>query len=213
MTHPDDATLQTWFDGELPDAERVALDLHLTSCARCVGAANALRSLRATVDHWAAAQPDADAAFADAVFAKLNVDAAKPVVTEQAPVAAVIPLNAARGAAPRRAFPIRRVAFPAIAVAAAAFLALRFSPSVSDPTRPPEHPTAHVAGPVEADPAQPIEVGAGDGPGGAEVTRVDVQGAKSYAVLQIPGVAPGALTAVVWIQDPVDGEASPTTTQ
>ncbi len=206
MTHPDDATLQTWFDGELPDAERAVLDLHLTSCARCAGAAIALRSLHATVNHWADAQPDVDADFADAVFAKLDLDAAKPA-------AKVIPLNAARGPAPRRAFPMRRVAFPAIAVAAAAFLALRFSPTVPDPTQPPAHTVAHVADPAQADPTQPIEVGAGEGPGGAEVTRVDVQGAKSYAVLQIPGVAPGALTAVVWIQDPVDSEASPTTTQ
>lgn len=207
MTHPDDATLQTWFDGELPDADRVALDRHLAACARCAGAANALRALHATVDHWVDAQPVVSDDFADAVFAKLDLDAQK------VPAATVIPLNAARGAAPRRASPMRRVAFPAIAVAAAAFLALRFSPTVPDPTRPPPHTVAHVAGPAEADPAQPIEVGAGDGPGGAEVTRVDVQGAKSYAVLQIPGVAPGALTAVVWIQDPVDSEASPTTTQ
>lgn len=207
MSHPDDATLQTWFDGALPDADRVALDRHVAACARCAGAANALRALHGAVDHWAAAQPEPGDDFADAIFAKLDLDTAKP------PAAKVIPLNATRDAAPRRAFPMRRVAFPAIAVAAAAFLALRFSPTVPDVTRPPAHTVAHVTEPAAPDSAQPIEVGAGEGPGGAEVTRVDVQGAQSYAVLQIPGVAPGALTAVVWIQDPSDNEASPTTTQ
>ena len=37
--------------------------------------------------------------------------------------------------------------------------------------------------------------------------RVDVQGAQSYSVLQIPGVSPGVTTAVVWIQDS-PGESS-----
>jgi hypothetical protein len=45
------------------------------------------------------------------------------------------------------------------------------------------------------------------------VTRVDVQGAKSYAVLVIPGMRASSTSAVVWIQDePEDpGAADPPT--
>ena len=82
----------------------------------------------------------------------------------------------------------------------------RFSPKTK-----PEDPTVIAAGP-EGQPApltRPVEVGTSGGPGGAEVTRVDVQGARSYAVMEIAGMSPGTTTAVVWIQDPEEGSASP----
>ncbi|MEZ4392073.1 MAG: hypothetical protein R3A48_13325 [Polyangiales bacterium] len=41
----------------------------------------------------------------------------------------------------------------------------------------------------------------GEHPGGAKVTRVDIPGAQSFTVMQLPGVRPDSVTAVVWIQD------------
>ncbi len=193
MTHPDDTTLQTWFDGALPEADRAAVERHVASCARCEGSVRALRALRANFGLWAEAAPGARDDLTDAIFAKLD-----------APADNVVPLAAAREAArERRSFSVRRVAFPALAVAAAAIIALRFGRPVDHPPRSPVGPVAQVT-----HPARPGEPGAEE-PGGAEVTRVDVQGAQSYAVLEIPGVAPGATTAVVWIQD-LD-ESSPAT--
>ncbi|MEZ4410076.1 MAG: hypothetical protein R3A52_26910 [Polyangiales bacterium] len=43
------------------------------------------------------------------------------------------------------------------------------------------------------------------------MTRVDVRGAQSYAVMMVPGVD-AAETAIVWIADPPDPSPPPTAT-
>jgi len=118
----------------------------------------------------------------------------------------------------------RRWLWPALAVAAALLLMVvsRAVPGESPgapaqtaqralPTAPPVQtpPALEVAPMVAQAPAtpplslddDPVPVGAPGTEGGAEVTRMDVVGAHSYAVLQVPGVTPGTLTAVVWIDD------------
>ncbi len=193
MSHPDDTTLQRLFDGDLPAADRVATERHVASCARCEGSLRALDSLSSAVGRYDDALGDLSGgdAFADAVFARLDAPAEK-----------VVPISRA---AERRSFPVRRVAFPAIAVAAAAILALRFAPPVSDgPTPPDSVNVTPPQNPVPQGPGEPAPTVATN----TEVTRVDVQGAQSYAVLELPGLAPGATTAVVWIQDPDDGTPS-----
>lgn len=197
MKHPDDATLQRLFDGDLPEADRVEAERHLATCGRCDGVMRALGALHDQFTRWDDALPAPSDAFADAVFAKLETPSAK-----------VIPL--ARPAVERRSFSVRRVAFPAIAVAAAALLALRFAPPVTD-----EHRGTVVARTSDPPPSvtPPVEVGHGNDPGGAEVTRVDVRGAQSYAVLELPGISPGATTAVVWIQDLADDAPPPSAPQ
>lgn len=197
MSHPDDTTLQRLFDGDLPAADRVATERHVSSCARCEGALRALESLSSAVSRYDDSLGDLSGgdAFADAVFAKLDAPSEKVVHISRA--------------VERRSFPVRRVAFPAIAVAAAAVLALRFGTPVSEtPGR--IDPTGVT--PITNNPTGPAANGTEPTPtvaGNTEVTRVDVRGAQSYAVLELPGVAPGATTAVVWIQDSDDETPSP----
>lgn len=207
MNHPEEPTLQRIHDGDLPEAERPGVEAHVATCARCLGVLRALDSLHANFVRWDADQGDDPDAFTDAVFAKLEAPTVTPAVTLEAPAAKVIPL--ARPSVERGSFPVRRVAFPAIAVAAAALIALRFAPPVTGPERGHDPTVALPAPPPQAPPGtNPVEVGSGAAPGGAEVTRVDVQGAQSYAVLEIPGVSPGVTTAVVWIQDLADDAPS-----
>lgn len=201
MNHPEEPTLQRLYDGDLPEADRLGVERHVATCARCEGVMRALDSLHLGFVRWDADLGDDPDIFADAVFAKLEAVETKPEVKLEAPVAKVIPL--ARPSVERGSFPVRRVAFPAIAVAAAALIALRFGAPVTGPEHRRETIVAQPS-PQTPPGANPVEVGSGAAPGGAEVTRVDVQGAQSYAVLEIPGVSPGVTTAVVWIQDLAD---------
>lgn len=195
MTHPDDATLQTWYDGALVDGDSLRVESHLAACALCASKVTALRAFTATASAWADAAPELGD-LGDAILARLDAPAPAP--------AKVIPLGEARTAPVKRAFPLRRVLWPALAAAAAIAFALG--------TRaPPAHrPTADVAAQREpaapdADPlTAPVVAGTGDGPGGAEVVRVNVQGAQSYALLAVQGMNPESTTAVLWIQDGAD---------
>lgn len=216
MNHPEEPTLQRLYDGDLPEAERLEAERHVARCARCEGVMRALDSLGANFVRWDADQGDDPDAFADAVFARLEATEStpetKPETKPEAPVAKVIPL--ARPSVERRSFPVRRVAFPAIAVAAAAIIALRFAPPVTGPEGGHgPHLVRNTPPPPTLPGVNPVEVGGGSSPGGAEVTRVDVQGAQSYAVLEIPGVSPGVTTAVVWIQDLADDAPPPSAPQ
>lgn len=152
--------------------------------------------------------------FADAVAAR--VEAAK-VTTLPARSATV-----SRG---------RRLLWPALAVAAALLLAVGArtvpgeGPALEAPvahTRPAPPVVAALPAPVVVPPTppvgpaddEPVVVGSAAGAeGGADVTHMDVVGAQSYAVLQIPGVAPGTLTAVVWIDDKPDTDPYETAVQ
>lgn len=189
MTHPDDATLQTWHDRELPPGEAVAIDEHLARCAVCGSRVEGLRALGQGFARWADDAP-ADFDLTAAILAKVNAPA---------PPSKVVSLDAARA----RRSPGRAMFYPAFAAAAALvlFLVWHNPASLRLPTVPPP--------PGSGEPAtRPVEVGGG--PGGAEVTRVDVQGAQSYSVLQIQGVS-GAMTAVVWIQDAPEESPTPST--
>lgn len=195
MTHPDDATLQTWHDRELPPGDAAAIDEHLARCAVCGPRVEGLRALGRGFARWADDAP-ADFDLTAAVLAKIAVD---DVPAAPAPVAKVVPLDAARA----RRSPGRAMFYPAFAAAAALvlFLVWHNPGALRIATAPPP--------PGSAEPStRPVEVGGG--PGGAEVTRVDVQGAQSYSVLQIQGVS-GAMTAVVWIQDPPEESPTPST--
>jgi hypothetical protein len=98
-------------------------------------------------------------------------------------------------ARPAKVVPLRRWFYPALAAAAAGVIALR----VAVPTG--------ARGPL-ATLQTPVLVG-GEGSGGAKVTRVDVPGAQSFTVMQLPGVRPDTVTAVVWIQDRDESGGSP----
>jgi hypothetical protein len=186
MTHPDDATLQTWHDRELPPAEAVSIDAHLARCAACESRAAGLRALGDGLARWA---DDAPVQF-DLTASILGAIAPQERAPTPPAPAKVLPLDAARA----RRSPGRAMLYPAFAAAAALvfFLVWHNPARLQIPIAPPPQGTTNVS-------ARPVEVGGGQG--GAEVTRVDVQGAQSYSVLQIQGVNPGAMTAVVWIQD------------
>jgi len=197
MTHPDDATLQTWHDRELPPGEAVVVDEHLARCAVCESRVEGLRALGRGFARWADDAP-ADFDLTAAILAKVNADDRANDAAPATP-AKVIPLDAARA----RRSAGRAMFYPAFAAAAALVLFLVWhNPSaIRLPTAPSPPGTAEPS-------TRPVEVGGG--PGGAEVTRVDVQGAQSYSVLQIQGVS-GAMTAVVWIQDLPEESPTPST--
>ncbi len=154
--------------------------------------------------------------FADAVAAR--VEAAKVTALP------------ARSAGASRG---RRLLWPALAVAAALLLALGAravpgeGPAADRPVlahthRPAPPVVAALPAPVVLPPTppispaddEPVAVGSASGAeGGADVTHMDVVGAQSYAVLQIPGVSPGTLTAVVWIDDKPDTDPPETAVQ
>ena len=181
MTHPDDATLQRWFDDELDDAnQRDEIAAHLSDCDRCRRLVQGLTSLRGAVRAWADEVPPP---AADLVSAVLRAAAVREPVRKA------------------RVIPLRRWAWPLVAVAAAALLAI--GPSLQRPPRTRTAVAALDSGPA-AEEVQAVM--------GADVVRVEVVGAKSYAVLQVPGMLPGATTAVVWIQDePEDTPSEPGT--
>lgn len=196
MTHPDDATLQTWFDRELPAADSAAVDEHLARCAVCGARADGLRAIGDAFGTWADAAPF-EADLSASILAKVNHDARANDDAPSAPTPAkVVPLEAARA----RRSAGRAMLYPAFAAAAALvfFLVWRNPGNVNLDRVPVPDPAA-----------QTVQVGGGAG--GAEVTHVDVQGAQSYSVLQIQGVSPGAMTAVVWIQDPPEESTPPST--
>ena len=179
MSHPDDLTLQSWHDGEVSDDERAHLASHVETCAQCSAKVDGLRSLARATQRWADAVPELPDDFADLLV--IRAESEPPVKSAPpAPVAKVIPLR-------------RRWVYPALAAAAAGLIALR----VSLPNRP--------GGGLMS--STPVLVG-GEGSGGATVTRVDMPGAQSFTVMQLPGVRPDTVTAVVWIQDLDDSGGS-----
>lgn len=119
----------------------------------------------------------------------------------------------------------RRWLWPALAAAAALVLGvaarnvpdepLRTPPVVATAQPPVVPPAVPVPVPVPDNSADnaPVAVGAEGSEGGAEVTLMDVVGARSYAVLQVPGVTPGTMTAVVWIDDKPEVGPSDTAVQ
>lgn len=186
MTHPDEPTIQSWCDDALAPDEAARVADHVASCPRCAAVAREVRALHTAFVRWEAVVPDLPDDFADRVLAASE----RP--------ADVIPL------APRAKAPARRAVYPALAMAAAAVLAVVVGQKTS-PTRPDvpaiPAPSVPVAPPVVVAPEKPVTVGSFEGPGSAEVTRVDVVGASGYTVLEVPGTSPGSTTAVVWIQD------------
>lgn len=180
MNHPDDLTLQAWHDGELDDARREETAAHVASCAQCEGKTRALQGLSRAVSAWEDAAPALPDDFADLLLAK---------VEKERPAAPV----AAPQREPARVIPMRRWFYPALAAAAAGIIAV----GVAIPRRP--RGTSALEGPVVV----------GEGVGGAKVTRVDVPGAQSFTVMQLPGVRPDSVTAVVWIQDRDESGGSP----
>lgn len=173
MNHPDDLTLQAWHDGELDEARREELSAHLATCAVCEGKTRALQGLSRAAQTWEDSVPALPDDFADLLVAGIE--------KERPPAPVVAPPQRE----PARVIPLRRWFYPALVAAAAGIIAV----GVAIPRRPrgisaPEGPVA-----------------VGDGVGGAKVTRVDVPGAQSFTVMQLQGVRPDSLTAVVWIQD------------
>lgn len=147
----------------------------------------------------------AAAVWADGAVPALPADFAAMVAAKAAaqPRLQVLDGGAARGAAAPTAERARRWwRWPAMAVAAAAVLALLTSRSTPTGERP--EPVAQrgdgaapVVVPVEAN---PVAVAL------AEVTRVEVLGAQSVAVLSIAGEGGGSGSAVVWITDKAEDD-------
>ncbi|MBI5517647.1 MAG: zf-HC2 domain-containing protein [Deltaproteobacteria bacterium] len=194
MTHPDDSTLQQWVDQALEPAEARDVAAHAATCARCARRGDAVRALGRATRRWADEAPATDLDLLGAILAATTGPNATAVVPPPEPVPTA-----------RRSTPLRRFLYPALAAAAAALFALRTPPQDNHPnTRPPVVTPAHTPPQNPTTPVEPLE-----GPGGAEVTRVDVQGAKSYAVLVIPGMRESSTSAVVWIQDEPEDPTSP----
>lgn len=186
VTHPDDATLQRWYDRALPVSDQTLLDEHLAVCADCSARVRGLRVLHGAMQCWAEEAP-VDLDLTTAILSRVNDDvrANDTGVPPSTPVRGLL-LDGLRVRRP----PGRAVLYPAMAAAAALVLFLVGRKPIG----------VHFDKVPAATPSQPV-VETGGGAGGVEVTQVDVQGAQSYSVLQVQGIAPGAMTAIVWIQD------------
>ncbi len=207
MTHPDDATLQRWHDGEA-GSDEATLRAHITACARCTSKLAGLRALHTGFSRWSDAVELGQDDLADAIFRQA---AANGVATSPATAVSPTPVKAGGVVVPFR----RRFAWPAVAMAAAAALAL----FVSRPTDRPQRPDT--PSPIAQPNPVPTPTPGIDDPGvtfpeawentlrAAEVVRVEVQGAQSYTVMEIPGSRPGTTSAVVWIADTSDDEPPP----
>jgi hypothetical protein len=207
MTHPDDATLQRWHDGD-GGSEEEALRGHITACARCTSKLAGLRALHTGFARWSDAVELGQDDLADAIFRQA---AANGGATSSASAPAPTPVRSGGVVVPLR----RRFAWPAVAMAAAAGLALFLSRPTDRPRRP------DTPSPIAQPNPPPTPPPGVDDPGvtfpeawentlrAAEVVRVEVQGAQSYTVMEIPGSRPGTTSAVVWIADTSDDEPPP----
>ena len=205
MTHPDDATLQRWHDGEA-GTDEATLHAHVTACARCTSKLAGLRALHTGFSRWSDAVDLGQDDLADAIFRQAAANGAATPPTPVAP-----PVKAGGAVVPFR----RRFAWPAVAMAAAAGLALFLSRPTERPHRP------DVPSPIAQPIPSPVPPSVSEDPGttfpeawentlrAAEVVRVEVQGAQSYTVMEIPGSRPGTTSAVVWIADTSDDEPPP----
>lgn len=183
MIHPDDLTLQSWHDDELDAAQRAEVSTHVEGCEVCAAKVEGLGMVARASQQWLDAAPALPDDFADLLMARLEREAPAPVeAAAPRPLAPVVPLRPTVKAAPSR-----RWVYPALAAAAAGIIAVR----VALPSRP---------GAPSMIPPVAALVG-GEHAGGAKVTRVDIPGAQSFTVMQLPGVRPDSVTAVVWIQD------------
>lgn len=185
MNHPDDLTLQAWHDDALDDATRDALRPHLDACDVCAAKLRGLEALSRATDAWTSAVPALPDDFAELLAARIE--------RERPPAPVATPAQRP----PAKVVPMRRWFYPALAAAAAGILAVR----VAIPKRTP-------GGSIPSLVSQ-LPVAVGDGVGGAKVTRVDVPGAQSFTVMQLQGVRPESVTAVVWIQERDEAGGSP----
>lgn len=199
MTHPDDLTLQSWYDDALPDALRGEFAPHLEDCAACAQRLASLGVVSRASRQWLDAVPALPDDFTELLMARIAREADSPVVS--APVeppaaespralAPVVPLRSLV-----KAQPSRRWVYPALAAAAAGLIAVRVAIPRQADHRAQQAATQALVG--------------GEGSGGAKVTRVDVPGAQSFTVMQLPGARPDTVTAVVWIQDHDEPGATP----
>ncbi len=186
MTHPDNDTLLQWLDGELHDEARSAeLRVHVAICNRCALAVHGANAAGRALRTWADELP-VDADITDAVLR--TVDAPHATLAGSPPAA--LPSEALFVRTRRRSVvSISRVLLPALAVAATVMLVIARA----------ERPRIKPQGaPVALEPDNPVPAV------GASVARVEVVGAQSYAVLEVPGLEAGSTTSVVWIQDDPD---------
>lgn len=208
MQHPDDATLEQWRDDALPPDELARVEAHVSDCDRCVERVGSLRDLSRAFGVWADAIPPLPDDFTDQVMRAVETSSPAPKLAPPAP-APTTPTAVVRP------FPLRRVVYPALAAAAAMlFWATTRAPVTPSAPQPVAHTTAPTGRTVVTALVEPpkVTVGPAEGDtGGVEVTRVDVRGAQSYAVMMVPGVDE-AETAIVWIADPPDPSPPPTAT-
>lgn len=204
MKHPSDEDLQMWADGEL-ESGADALEAHVAACARCAAVVASVRSLGGGLRLWSDSLELRSVSLVDAIEASVTPDigargVSAPPSAEPTKKPELRALPGGR-AEPSSVRPVSRRAWVWPALAAAAAVLFVLGPRVSPRTTT----STHIDHPIAARPetlAAPTEPG-------ADVVRIDVEGAKSYTVMQVPGTIEGSTTAVVWIQDePEDTEGS-----
>lgn len=160
---------------------------------------------------WAeVAVPSLPDNFTDQLMARVEAETPKASASQSAKVVPFRPKPSV----------VRRVLWPALAAAAALVFAL----SPRD-TTPVEHPHAQevathvpaadvVAGGGSDVPAEdpPILVAEATGVG-AEVTRMEILGARSYEVMTLTAAESGSTTTVVWIHDKPESDGLETRVQ
>jgi hypothetical protein len=205
MTHLSDDELQTWADGEAPDAARAAAwGGHVDQCGACAARVAAVHALGRGVRLWGEtvgadglADDLVEQVMRAAAAEKKPATGAKPGASEGLP-ANVVPMRARRrwiwGAAP-------------VAIAAAAALVF----AIVRPMRPPHGGRGTVAqhdrapGSGTQDQAAPVPLEPDLAPGidpGSEVLLVEAgSDHATYSVMQLQMKESGTPVAVVWIDE------------
>lgn len=198
MTHLSDDELQTWADGEAPDAARAAAwGEHVDQCGACAARVAAVHALGRGVRLWG------ESAGADGLAGDLAEQVMRLAAAEKKPATGAKPANVV----PMRAR--RRWVWGAAPVAIAAAAALVFA--IVRPVRPPHGAHGNVAQHARApgtgtpDQAAPVPLEPDLAPGvdpGSEVLLVEAgSDHATYSVMQVQMKESGTPVAVVWIDE------------
>jgi hypothetical protein len=216
MRHPDEGTIHTWLDGQLPRDEAAAIEAHVAECQPCADAVAEARGLIAASSRILLALDGVPRGVAPkqtmpgAVGQGADVAPVPVAATSESSPNEVIdlPARAAAVSATRdRRAPRRWMSGPSLAAAAAIIVAVgsftvlqnrvkdRFDAASSESATPTSGPSPDVAAPVAQSPAVATRSAPPPSASGAASTRANelpAASAESRAVAPVRGLTDGA---------------------